>query len=102
MSSGSSAVRSPARSSKDSWRPPDRSDMGSSGVGGGGRCGARQGGFGNRLTNPKIARRRAARRRGAEAAGGVGVQKRTMSFSGRGLLIACLIVFFLFPDSIPN
>jgi hypothetical protein len=69
MSSASSAVRSPARSSKDSWWPPDRSDMGSGGVGGGGRCGARRGGVGSPLANPRIERRRgrAAARRGAEA-----------------------------------
>jgi hypothetical protein len=36
VSSTSLAVRSPARSSKESWRPPDRTDMGSCGCGGGG------------------------------------------------------------------
>ncbi|CAN6322827.1 unnamed protein product [Urochloa humidicola] len=42
MSSASSSARSPARSSKESWRPPDRSDIGSCGGGGVGR--ARRGG----------------------------------------------------------
>jgi len=43
--------------------------MGSGGVGGGGRCGARRGGVGSPLANPRIERRRgrAAARRGAEA-----------------------------------
>jgi len=76
VSSASSAVRSPARSSKDSWRPPDRSDIG--GCGGGSVARARRGGG---LGGGAAARGGQRRRRGrgvqglgSEVDGGDGVR----------------------------